>query len=474
MSDYHQGGCRPNLRTMHSGDRMVDSASARPAWLLPVAGILVVAALVALEIAAYRLGFRGPTTNYGRDFFYGPKRGPIWWAALALGLVALTNRQRLVCLASALVLDLAFFVSRLGPGVRPTFGNGPALVLVGLGIWAASTWPGDQRRDALKGVIIGLVLVFTSKISDAWLRITAITEPQVLDEYVQVADRALGSPSWWVGQAVEASGSFTHLLLQTVYMQLPIAAVVVVVWQLRHGWPDHHLIRTFLLIGLIGPLCYVIFPVVGPAYAFGPAGNGWAAADIWPAVNDLDLRAHPMLFDALTPRNCMPSLHTAWVVAIFIHTRRGPAWLRTFGTFWMVCTLIATLGFGYHYGVDLLAGVVFALTIEAALREPERGWGGFRWRLVLGGSATLGGLLLSYRYLPTTMAEVPLVSGPVLLGATAAMIVAFWATYFAPEGSQASAWGRPDGSVASDPSAVRPANTKAGADAMVVGASTAS
>ena len=69
-----------------------------------------------------------------------------------------------------------------------------------------------------------------------------------------------------------------------------------------------------------------------------------------------------MPFNEFTPRNCMPSLHTAWATAIFIHSREGPRLLRFAGAFWLIATLGATLGFGYHYGADIVAGVVFALT----------------------------------------------------------------------------------------------------------------
>jgi hypothetical protein len=148
-----------------------------------------------------------------------------------------------------------------------------------------------------------------------------------------------------------------------------------------------------------------------------------------------------MRFDAVTPRNCMPSLHTAWVVAIFIHTRRTSRWLRAAGTFWTVVTIAATLGFGYHYGVDLVAGIVLSLTVEAALRDPERRWGWFRVRLVAVGAVTMLALFAAYRFLAVPMAEYPWLFGPVLLLIPAVAAVAFWATFFAPVGSPAAAWG---------------------------------
>jgi hypothetical protein len=118
----------------------------------------------------------------------------------------------------------------------------------------------------------------------------------------------------------------------------------------------------------------------------------------------------------------MPSLHTAWATAIFIHSRKGPRILRFAGAFWLIATLGATLGFGYHYGADLVAGVVFAFTIEAALRSLERGWDRSGIRLVTYSATVFAALLVSYRYLPIKMAEHPWVFGPLLILAMASVV----------------------------------------------------
>jgi hypothetical protein len=174
----------------------------------------------------------------------------------------------------------------------------------------------------------------------------------------------------------------------------------------------------------------MLFPVVGPVFAYGPGASGtggvqWAAADLWPHTPLPFTAPHPMTYDGITPRNCMPSLHTAWAVAIFVHTRRAPRPLRFAGTFWLITTLAATLGFGYHYGVDLVAGVVFALTIEAALRSLDRGWDRAGIQLVVYGTTVFIALLLSYRYLPMEMAGLPEVSGPLLILAMTSVIYGY-------------------------------------------------
>ncbi|MGW4480508.1 DUF5933 domain-containing protein [Rhodococcus triatomae] len=406
-----------------------------------VAAVAVAVAMVVLQVVAGRSGFEGPLASLARDFAGTPKSMSVPWAGLALGLVGLTNRQRIVALAAALGIDLVFLVGRLLTDGPFAVGNGPTWVLTGIAVLAAWRWTGAQRSSALLGAGLGALLIAATKIGDVWLQITVMTRPAVLDQYVELADRAFGAPSWVMGQVVDALGPAGYGVLHWVYIELPVAAIAVALYQLRNGWPSHHLVRTFLAIGLIGPLFYLLFPVVGPDFAFGMAGQGAQLGDYWPTVIPTGTDPAPFVFAGDAPRNCMPSLHTAWALSIFVHTRRGPWWLRWGGAFWLVCTLMATLGFGYHYAVDLIAGVVLCLTIESALRDPERGWGRFRIRLVVGGAVAFAALLASYRYLAVPIAAAPVVSVPVILGVAGAVVLGFYATFFAAPGTTLARWG---------------------------------
>jgi hypothetical protein len=410
---------------------------------LVAGGVLgVVAALVTVQLLASAQGFQGPLESLVRDYVLTPKSASVPWAGLALAMVGLTSRQRIVALSAAAGIDVSVAAVRYAAGGPLTVGNGATWVLTAVGVYAAVRWTGEQRRSVLKGVALGALLILATKFGDAWLQITIMAGPMVLDEYAQLADHALGNPSWHMGQLVDALGSVGYGVLHWVYIELPVAAIAVAIYQLRNGWPTHYLVRTFLLIGLVGPIFYLLFPVVGPIFAFGTDGQGFQAGNYWPNfVPTPDFTPAPMAFDAVTPRNCMPSLHTAWALALFIHSRGGTWWLRLGGTFWLVCTLTATLGFGYHYGVDLMAGAVLCLTIESALRDPERGWGWFRIRLVGGGTIALVVLLLSYRYLAVPMGRFPEVSGPIVIGVLAAVILGFYATFFAREDSALHRWG---------------------------------
>lgn len=398
--------------------------------------------LIAVQGLASLRGFEGPLESLARDYIATPKSASIPWAALVLAMVGLTARQRVVALSAAVTIDVVVAAARYAVGGPLTVGNGATWVLTGIGVYAAWRLTGNRRLDVLKGVGLGALLIIATKLGDAWLEVTIMAGPMVLDEYVQLADHALGSPSWQLGRFVDALGPIGQGVLHWVYIELPVAAIAVAVYQLRGGWPSHHLVRTFLLIGLVGPLFYVLFPVVGPIFAFGIDGQGFQVDDYWPTlVPTPDMSPHPIAFDEVTPRNCMPSLHTAWALALFVHSRRAHWAVRAGGTFWLVCTLVATLGFGYHYGVDLVAGAVLCLTLESALRDPERGWGWFRIRLVGGGVLALAVLLSSYRYLAVPMATFPEIAGPLVLGVLIAMSVAFYATFFARPDTLLASWG---------------------------------
>ncbi|GAA2472460.1 phosphatase PAP2 family protein [Streptomyces mauvecolor] len=398
--------------------------------LWAAAGVVTLGFLIALEIAAHHYGLPGPMINQAKEVILAPKSGPLLYASMALMMVVLTWRERFIAIGAAIGIDVVFFLVRWAVDAKMMFGNGALWVMLACAVIAITRRTGQERMLLLKGVGLGLLLVAGRKTGDTWLLITSKTRPTVLDQYLATADHALGDPSWVAGRIVNATGSIGAHVLDYVYIQLAVMAVVVALYQLRNvaaerRFPAHHLVRTFLVIGLLGPAIYMIFPVVGPIFAYGADGGHFAVADVWPNTPPGGGAPHHMGFNEFTPRNCMPSLHTAWATTIFIHSRKGPLALRIAGAFWLIATLGATLGFGYHYGTDIIAGVVFALTIEAALRALARGWDRSGIQLVAYGTAVFAALLVAYRYLPVQMADHPWVFGPLLVLAMVSVIYSF-------------------------------------------------
>ncbi len=405
--------------------------------------------LIVLQIVASYNHFEGPLHSIWEDYAGTPKSMSMPWAGLALALVGLSWRRRFTTLAVAVVLDAVIAGVRLLLGGPLTFGNGAVITLTGLALVAWLGWEGRDKRNALHAAALGALLILATKVGDVWLHVTVMAGPKVLDRYVVLSDHAFGEPSWLVARALTSSaalGPVVPAVLHWVYIELPVAAMVIAVWQLRRvaskrapePWPSHYLVRTFLVLGIVGPLIYVLFPVVGPMFAFAPGGHGFQIGNYWPRhVPPLDHAPARMVFDTFTPRNCVPSMHAAWSTSIFLHSRRdndgspAPRWLRWGGAFWVLATLVATLGFGYHYCSDLIAGVVLCLTLESVLRAPERGWDGIRVALVATGAALFSALLLSFRFLALWMAEHPVPAGIIVLALVAAYARAFYNTWFA-------------------------------------------
>ena len=419
------------------------TAPVKPGTAIVVA--LVGGWLIAMQIVAGFVGFQGPVHSLISDYVATPNSGPVIWVGLGIAMVGLSPRQRVAALGLAAAIDVAFVGGRLLTGGALASGNGPLIVLTGLAVLVWWRWQGVQKTMAMRAIAYGFLLIVAVKIGAAWLTVINNVRPTVLDQYVMLADHALGQPSWLFGRLIDAGGPVVAGVLHGVYGQLALAAMIVSIYQLRNArfgdWPQHFLVRSFLILGLIGPVIYVLFPVIGPAYVFGAEGEGLQIGNYWPHIlPPIDMPAGMIPFDDSRARNCMPSMHTAWALAIFLHTRTGPRWLRWAGTFWLVGTVSATLGFGYHYGVDLIAGAVLCLTVESALREPVTGRSRARVWLVTAGTVYFAALLLCFRYLAVEMARYPVVFGPLLIASFAAFCVAFYGAFYARAGSPLAVW----------------------------------
>ncbi|GIZ98078.1 inositol phosphorylceramide synthase [Tsukamurella sp. TY48] len=411
--------------------------------------VVMVGFVLAVEAAALAYGLRGPVRLLGDDFVGRPVAGEVKVAGLALAVMCMPQRFRWPFLGTIAGVEVLFNLQRYLAGVHLHFGNGVMWALAGLAIYALWKLTGREQEAVLKAVGIAAILIVTSRVAGVWLELTMQALPFVADWFVEVADRALGSPSWVMGRFVNEHQWYLWLITK-VYTYLPVGAAVVAYFQLRRssteGFPRHHIVRSFILIGAIGPIVYFLFPVVGPAYAFGNQVPGAAWLDVWPNVVPSSLEPISAYYSQLAPRNCMPSLHTAWATAILLHALRGPRLLKAFGVFWFVCTISATLGIGAHYGIDLVAGFIFALTLETALVRPEDGWHRRRLVTIAGGASAFAVILLATRYLSVPMAQSGPVAAMLLLGAAAAMAYAFYRVAY-PEASETRLGAVVDGAV---------------------------
>jgi membrane-associated phospholipid phosphatase len=101
--------------------------------------------------------------------------------------------------------------------------------------------------------------------------------------------------------------------------------------------------------GALGAVCYPLAPSVGPAWVF----PGWP----WhlPPLH-LDRTLGP----PEVPRNAMPSLHAAWALLVCWGAREAPRWVWALLLPWVLLMLLATVGIGGHYVIDLVAALPLA------------------------------------------------------------------------------------------------------------------
>lgn len=390
----------------------------RRRWRLALAltALLLLTLLVVLQVVAAKVGVRGPAASLVDGYLRQDPGAPAFYCALVLTLVLSPPRVRWPTLAVAVTIDVVLGVARLiADGTVHSVGNGAIIALTGLTVWALRRVRGSRRADMVLGLVCGWAFLAATTVGQVWLQITARSRPAVLDAYVATADHALGNPSWRVGELFALIGTPGRAPFLIVYAMLPVAAVLVAAVQLRHGWVRHNVVLTFIAVGVLGPMIYLLFPVVGPTYAFGSAGWPFAVTTGWPWQLPSFGAPRAVSFDTMTPRNCVPSLHTAWAVVLFLHTRSMAPWLRRLGAVWLVVTLLATLGFGYHYGFDLVVGAIFGVTVEAAVRSATNGWRRDRTALLAWGSLVFAALLGVIRYRAEVLAAHPVIGAAVVL-----------------------------------------------------------
>jgi len=274
-----------------------------------------------------------------------------------------TRRESVATVSLSVLLALGFVVWR--PGFRWTWPNELAAASsTGLASLAVLTVEilrhrGAELRQKLTTLIGGSVFIYSALFIAFILKATAAWHPATYDLFLYAADAGFGIPitaqvgmfvarhpalAWWCG---------------LVYESLPLAVSLLYAYERSGGKPlPTRVLPAFLGGGAAAYLLYNILPAAGPIYIFGAQFPAHL-----PQVVQIALQA-PLMHDA--PRNAVPSMHLACALLIFWNVRRLSRWFYAASGLYLGLTIVATLGFGEHYVVDLIAGVPYALLLGAA------------------------------------------------------------------------------------------------------------
>jgi PAP2 superfamily len=235
-----------------------------------------------------------------------------------------------------------------------------ALLLLGLrAVWSER----EGRENAIALLAPSLILILFIMSSANVLRLSTGLSPKTDDAWLYAFDGSLGfQPSFLMGKIMYGSVVLTRSAMLT-YLSLPFAMAVVCAWRIpvaarKISW---NVLIVLLLAGVAGWILYNVIPGTGPIYAFGQSFP-------WNSIPYKDLSKfalEKMSIPAGIPRNAMPSLHVGWAVLLCWNSRGLPRGLRAALVIYLLLTVVATMGSGQHYFVDLVVSLPFALAVES-------------------------------------------------------------------------------------------------------------
>jgi hypothetical protein len=226
-----------------------------------------------------------------------------------------------------------------------------------------------------------LLLVVSEYFATTFLEWTAAAHPKVLDLYLYSFDASLGLQlPFLVGQRF-AMWLWLERLSLLFYIALAIPIAMVYAGRFLHlrekALPSF---VAFLATGPLGVLLYNLFPALGPVHLF-LRDFPWHPLATRSVAR---LYLEPVALSGAP--NAIPSLHMAWVLLAWWYSRRLSRAERGITFAFLLFTVLATLGTGEHYFVDLVVAFPFALLMESLCTVS------LPWRDKLRLAATMGGL----------------------------------------------------------------------------------
>jgi hypothetical protein len=148
-----------------------------------------------------------------------------------------------------------------------------------------------------------------------------------------------------------ASSTVLRVIAIAAYDGSVIVAMLAIAarWRLRPGG-DVILPAALLLTAILGPLGYSVVPAMGPAF-------------FWPHFPALPAALIDGATTSAAFRNAMPSLHFAVSLLVAAALWCLGTVARAFGVAFVALTVLATLGFGEHYVIDLVVAMPFAAAV---------------------------------------------------------------------------------------------------------------
>jgi PAP2 superfamily len=286
------------------------------------------------------------------SYFHIASYAYLAWALAGSALIYFSTRPgfRNIVIAVAFAAVFAFTYTL----VKHEPAGGALLAFLGLGsltcMSLSALWGGERRKASVDACLMAAMFPLFLVVSGFSLAVTTAVHPKTYDLFLYAFDAQLGvSPSFLVGRFL-ARFSVIRQICFPGYESLPLAMAIAFV--LDRG-RSSRVVVAFTVAAAGGFLLYNCCPAAGPVHVFGAK---------FPFKLPAAMKApYGVVEMGPAPRNAMPSVHIAMALLILWNSRRWAAVWRALAGVLVTITVLATLGFGEHYLVDLLVAVPFAL-----------------------------------------------------------------------------------------------------------------
>ena len=234
-------------------------------------------------------------------------------------------------------------------GIGAFLGAGSILVMSLDKTWTASARYAPALKDAL-------ILPAFMLIGGIFMQLTNGGSHPSFDFFLYRFDSSVGlAPGHWAASLfrkfpfVEIASLFTY-------------SGLLIFPPLYRGWASFgktrakvNLIHAFVVAGVSGFVLYQICPAMGPLYAFGAQ-----FPDHLPLLSAVPAKA----FASTGVNNAMPSLHMTWVLLVWVAAWELGPFALVIATLAATFTGFATVGFGEHYLIDLIAAAPLTMMVH--------------------------------------------------------------------------------------------------------------
>jgi hypothetical protein len=286
--------------------------------------------------------------------------------ALVILLVVQPSWMNLASVAacSVVLAGLDYRVMGFHPKFMAAFSFAGLSALAVLG--TRTIWARNQDRALFLYAFLPAVLFVASEyMASTLLDYTEALHPKTFDLYLYSVDSSLRVQfSFLLGQMFARYQwfRFTGLLF---YIALPLPLALVYAALLRRKNKNAFAVMlAFLATGPMGVLFYNMVPATGPVHIFGQ-DFPWHPLST-SQVMRMVLETVPLK----GARNAIPSLHMAWALLVWWNSKGLSRWIRVIALAFVIFTVLATLGTGEHYFVDLVVAFPFALMVQALCLYP--------------------------------------------------------------------------------------------------------